>query len=618
MALMDATLGRPMFAGGPPTAPPIQAGGMVGTPPTSMPLPAPSTAVGTGITTGLVPPNEIGAVQPGPDDMALLEGVATNMVNTDMAIDSAEDYESLMNAVRGDVKSEQERRSELAEYVGPEDANKTPESVLAGFVQPQLVMMQAQNSVPNGGLGTAPLDIGGAPPVLGGAPPLPGGLPSVSGGPPVNFPDASFVQAPGTEEASARIAMGELPIVRKDGTPEEGEGKQDNSLTFFKGPTYDSWLDAGHPYKVPRPNYARLDDESIRRSVENFAAISKPYTDPMKPADMSQFLTARRDLLSDYLTPQVSTAQTRAELEALYGPGLEKEAGIKANLAFAQAGRDIALTPGTLLQGAIVAAGPLAGSIGEIAEQKAEFERGIIGTARAEEKAAEAGLRGEEFAIATSAMEAHASQTSDYLQAQYAAIQDAIRSGLSAEQTRITDFNEATKLAFTTSSTLTAANTEVWGKLDKGIWDIIGVRRGADGVYWFVPSETGEPKKVPKGYHPLDATVLNALTTGQLDWSKAKMTNLVIPDPTHFTGYREVPGWGLEGQYYMNETGDKAVLVSKQYRGFMRGTIADFLEVHPPDIVGRVKIVYKKGPKIGTAVLAGLENTELQRGGGNG
>jgi len=136
MALMDATLGRPMFAGGPPTAPPIQAGGMVGTPPTSMPLPAPSTAVGTGITTGLVPPNEIGAVQPGPDDMALLEGVATNMVNTDMAIDSAEDYESLMNAVRGDVKSEQERRSELAEYVGPEDANKTPESVLAGFVQP--------------------------------------------------------------------------------------------------------------------------------------------------------------------------------------------------------------------------------------------------------------------------------------------------------------------------------------------------------------------------------------------------------------------------------------------------------------------------------------------------
>jgi len=49
--------------------------------------------------------------------------------------ETAENYEEMMNMVRGDQATVEERRSELASLVGEEDAMQTPESVLA-LVQP--------------------------------------------------------------------------------------------------------------------------------------------------------------------------------------------------------------------------------------------------------------------------------------------------------------------------------------------------------------------------------------------------------------------------------------------------------------------------------------------------
>lgn len=49
--------------------------------------------------------------------------------------ETAENYEEMMNRVRGDQATVEERRSELASLVGEEDAMQTPESVLA-LVQP--------------------------------------------------------------------------------------------------------------------------------------------------------------------------------------------------------------------------------------------------------------------------------------------------------------------------------------------------------------------------------------------------------------------------------------------------------------------------------------------------
>jgi len=65
------------------------------------------------------------------------------------AVDDAESYEEVMNSMREAPATVEERREELAQYVGPEDAQQTPESVLT-LVQPVMMMAQVDQGI--GGL----------------------------------------------------------------------------------------------------------------------------------------------------------------------------------------------------------------------------------------------------------------------------------------------------------------------------------------------------------------------------------------------------------------------------------------------------------------------------------
>jgi len=56
-------------------------------------------------------------------------------------LDTAEDFKTVIDAVRGNEKPIDMRYQELASYVGPEDARQTPESVLA-MVQPTIMMTE--------------------------------------------------------------------------------------------------------------------------------------------------------------------------------------------------------------------------------------------------------------------------------------------------------------------------------------------------------------------------------------------------------------------------------------------------------------------------------------------
>jgi hypothetical protein len=58
-------------------------------------------------------------------------------------IDGAQDYDELMKSTRGDNASEEERRDELAQLVGEEDAQQTPDSVLA-LIQPVMQMLETE------------------------------------------------------------------------------------------------------------------------------------------------------------------------------------------------------------------------------------------------------------------------------------------------------------------------------------------------------------------------------------------------------------------------------------------------------------------------------------------
>jgi hypothetical protein len=60
-------------------------------------------------------------------------------------IDSSETYDELMQSTRGDNLSEADRRKELASYVGKEDAERTPDSVLA-LLQPVMQMLNTETA----------------------------------------------------------------------------------------------------------------------------------------------------------------------------------------------------------------------------------------------------------------------------------------------------------------------------------------------------------------------------------------------------------------------------------------------------------------------------------------
>ncbi len=187
---MDPVLQRAMFSGQAPQVP---------------------QAAGTGITSGL---------ETTPEQEAEMEGtlaeIAGGLQSMNDDIDNAEDYVGIMNAIRGDDQSIEERRSELAGYIGKEDAGKTPESALT-LIQPSLTLLDSaeQGSQEEGGA-IADDGIMSMLGELGSQGAMQGAADAMQGGQPM--------QAPRQREAMTRMAMGEQPVMRFNGSPQSGEG----------------------------------------------------------------------------------------------------------------------------------------------------------------------------------------------------------------------------------------------------------------------------------------------------------------------------------------------------------------------------------------------------------
>lgn len=117
--MLGDVLRRPMF---------MQAGGM------TMPMPMPMPAQPT-------------------DNVGIMDGFAQGQP-MENPIDQAKDYAGLMNLIRGNEASVEQRREELSQIVGRTDAMKTPESVLT-LVQPTLAQFE-QSAQAQQGIGSMP------------------------------------------------------------------------------------------------------------------------------------------------------------------------------------------------------------------------------------------------------------------------------------------------------------------------------------------------------------------------------------------------------------------------------------------------------------------------------
>ena len=134
-------------------------------------------------------------------DPQVLEGLLGEASQSIGNLDEAEDYATVMNSIRGDDASIEERYAELADVVGPEDAQQTPESVLT-LVQPAMAMAAVDQGI--GGLAAEEMTepVQGAmaqgimstmaPPPPPAAPPM--APPMMGGPPPVNFNQGGLVR----------------------------------------------------------------------------------------------------------------------------------------------------------------------------------------------------------------------------------------------------------------------------------------------------------------------------------------------------------------------------------------------------------------------------------------
>ena len=134
-----------------------------------------------GITSGLDEAQNIESAE-------ALGGIAGGIEELFQNIDTAESPKEIMDAIRGDEASVEERRNELGQLVGKADADKTPESVLT-IVQPIMTVIES-----TGGIASLDADEGGETPV---AP---------------NIGEANQM------EAMARMESGEAPVMLRSGS----------------------------------------------------------------------------------------------------------------------------------------------------------------------------------------------------------------------------------------------------------------------------------------------------------------------------------------------------------------------------------------------------------------
>ena len=159
----------------------------------------PAMAQGVG---GMMPPDM--APPPAmPQDQAIdpqvLESALSQAQENLGNIDEAEDYETVINSIRGDDAPISARYQELASVVGEEDAAQTPESVLT-LVQPAMVMGAVDQGI--GGLAaeemTQPVQGAMAQGIMSSVAPPPPAAPMPPGGmggpPPVNFNQGGLVR----------------------------------------------------------------------------------------------------------------------------------------------------------------------------------------------------------------------------------------------------------------------------------------------------------------------------------------------------------------------------------------------------------------------------------------
>jgi len=419
----------------PPMAPPPMGGGIVEglglDIPDAMPTAAPPT--------------------PSPAEQQTITGGIESLTGMLDQIEGAGDTQSLINAMRGDEKTVDERYTELAKYVGRKDATATPESVLT-LVQPTFELLdQAEGG--GGGLGLGvPSDILGP-----------------SAPPPVeetmSLTETETITEPvqGFQWGGFAAKKSNTPVYRQDGSPYTGEVapfvmqgvpnpyvetpdalsraqefQQQYPLTS-KYNLLGAEQDALHEYNLPSNIAARqiagtdsyqdivFEGSSLANVPEHLTQVGLKDTIAeglVAPQDAKMLMGTSMELAEDeglFATDTTTDIQNR--LNALLGPskevektpeqllkerqdfiGLPEDKGAAA-FALAEAFGTLATTPGPILQGMAAMGKELAPKLAEIGREKSVLEYQAKNLAFDEYKALKERIRLDDRGIAEKAFD---------------------------------------------------------------------------------------------------------------------------------------------------------------------------------------------------------------------
>lgn len=544
--------------------------------------PPPVNSDNMGITSGLgggmAPP---AAPQPAPEDMAAVQtgvgGIGEMFANLEQSLDSAENIEDLLNKMRGDNKPLQARFNELSELVGPEDAADTPESVLV-VLQPTFSMMDdLKQKAPQGGINDLPM----------------GGEET-----------GNFSQAPGSQEAVMRMAAGEQPVFRQDGSSANGE----NDLTLVSQQDRSQLINDAYPFLYGTgtgmgyptgPQLGGINLDTVLQSQQAYFDMLSPQFGAGGSGDPSAITAKNMGILKPYMVEPRTKEEILAEQRGFFGDDEQRDAEVQAGLGLAGLGAKIAQSPGSLLQAFTEGAPEFAEKLSKVAGSKAAAERAAKEFAYNTAESEKAQRRQTEFSVASAAITEAAQNARSAADARATATRLAAEFGLRFGEIEMKNLNDSAMAAWNLNGQHSLNGVKTYFKVIDGKPDYINVVSTAAGPRQ--QKTDGSIAALPDGYIELDANGVKLLgSQGKLDFTKAKDVKLLVPSSTSPSGY--VPAMGVydkegTGQTYIRDTRkdkDGEFIYAGGYRlapeGSLYGDLNTVFSISKKDDAGRITL----------------------------
>ena len=369
---------------------------------------------------------------------------------------------------------------------------------------------------------------------------------------------------------------------------------------------FSPFLNPSQYYTVPE-----LDTSKIGIAGQEYVDFMKEGMPPRRDAE--EALKYRQDFLADYLTKPRTKEEILADQQGFFGDATQQDAETQAYLALAKYGSQVAQTPGSLLQSLVAPAGDFATDLSKIAATKSAAERAAKEYAYATAEKERDKLEQQEFSVALSALEQGVGDNRAYDEYKFKVRTKAYEQGLD-----IAKLNHKNAIAASQQNYLLAnqyntqkpvrvggVNPET-GKFEFG--KMINVSDPNNPFQLWTKDGT---KDVPEWMTEIgDAAFVKLMAEGKVDYTKATPKDILLPDATTPSGFRQVAGYELNGGYFVYtdaqgkdiSTGDPSK-AQPAPPGILMGKIDDVIQVDRDD-VGRTFVTIKSGQFAGMSYLA--------------